>query len=337
MVNKLTHFLKVFNSEEDVESSKLPTEIKLFNVGENNTSHGVFIYDPTKKEMLVHPNGWDKLSIDVDHLSFSEQTTPELRGSFGWFKLEANDDGIFAKDIEFCERMKPLLEDRAYRFVSPAFNCFKDTNIISEIINIALTNIPATINMTPIIATSNITEKDIMKTTPKVKTKLSKLAEEETPVADDSSDVVEETEVETTPEDDKKAIAELSAMLEAANQKILTLEKEISDYSAAMEEEEKLSELNKLNISDAEVKFLSKMSLGDIKELVSIRLSNKQPDLVEKETLKHKFLSKKGVVPAEVKETSFSKDAAFEKDLETHLLSVRAKAQAAAAKFSFKK
>lgn len=331
MINKLSHFINLnILNEEDI-----PTQIKLFDVGENHTSQGTFVYDPNMSEQMAHPNGWDLLAVDIDHLSFSEQTTPELKGSFGWYKLLCNDEGIFATDIQWSDRIKPLLLDRAYRFVSPAFNCIDNTNIISEVINFALTNIPATINMKPFIATKDLKNNMANK-------KSIKLSEEtETPEEDKTSEEKKETETLTTPEE-QSVVDELSLQLEAANARIAELEKEIADYSAAMDEEEKVEELTKLNISDAEVKFLSKMSLEDIKELVQIRLSSKNvptQKLAEKETLKHKFLTRKNIVPGIITESdaNASTSQEFETSLKAHVLSLRERAQKEAAKYSYKK
>jgi phage I-like protein len=198
MLNKLSRFIEL-----NVSEVELPTEIKLFDVGENETSKGTFIYDPSVS--LKHPNGWDKLAFDIDHLSFQNDTTPELRSAYGWFKLKADETGVWATEIEWSERIKPILQNKGFRFVSPAFNTIsKESNVIGEIINVALTNIPATLNMTPIINSENINKDKQMSNANK------ELQDEEIEVELPEDGEEEKSEVEM----------ELEAKLSEANTKI---------------------------------------------------------------------------------------------------------------------
>lgn len=262
----LKHFIKL--SEDNSLDKELPTTVQLFKAGENITSQGIFIYDPTMAEQVgSHINGVDRLAIDVDHLSFDNQASLELRGSVGHFKLVADETGVFATDIEWSERIKPLLQDRAFRFISPAFDCVdKDSNVIAKLYNFAVCNIPATLNQTPFITSEQLLQD--------IKKDLITMAEDKKPEDKQEDETVDETlladpevteEVVTEDDGTDPMVAELEAKLAEANT-------QIAELMAKLDAQEQAEVLSQVQLSDKEKQFAVKLgSLDLVKEFVEIK------------------------------------------------------------------
>lgn len=119
------------------------TEFRLFRFGENPTEKGTFILTRQDAESCVRAfraRGTD-LAFDYEH-----DVTKDAKGpvpASGWGKLEVRADGLWAVGVEWTATARKLLEAREYRYFSPFFEHTEDGHI-TNIINVALTNIPAT-------------------------------------------------------------------------------------------------------------------------------------------------------------------------------------------------
>lgn len=99
-----------------------------------------------------HQHGIE-LSFDYEHAAmFDGSETPKGAPSAGWFAPEIRNGELWATNIRFTPRAADYLKNREYRYFSPAFKVDEETNRITCLINCALTNIPATDNLTPIVA-----------------------------------------------------------------------------------------------------------------------------------------------------------------------------------------
>jgi hypothetical protein len=288
-----------------------PTSVRLFKPGINETSKGMFIYDPQNKQQIIANqklnDGRDLLPIDIAHNSLNPNaTTPEAGISVGWWKLDIADDGIWARDIQWTDRGKLFLDNREYRFISPAFYsreevcrqcpdclvgeaCSSPNNYISQITNFALTNEPATFNPLPLVAekeklqmakqeqveTINKEEETISVDSTDEQTQLSTEEEEETV---EEEEVLEEEALPVKEEEVDEAASELEAQVSSLQQKLeealsLLAEKE-AELSAMRDEQVAASKLSLIeslgNISERESKFLQSMELSKLQEWVDI-------------------------------------------------------------------
>jgi hypothetical protein len=272
-----THILSkvVLTSEE----SGLPTDVMFFSAGENITSRGSFFYDPTQASVLTlnqkNTDTRDRLPFDLAHLSTTDAPSLEAQKAYGWFTLEYAEDGIWARDIKFTDTGANLILNKEFRFLSPTFNADKDGNI-KDIINIALTNWPATMGLQPLIAAAKkIGEdpiKDIMATTKNKNKDIVTLAvpaveEEVKPVVSE-----EEPVVELDAKDQQ--IADLTAQLAEANTKLAECQTKLDEYQAAEIETEKTTLLSNLTLSDKEKTYWLKKNLSEIKEYIEVKSSN---------------------------------------------------------------
>ncbi len=129
-----------------------PSEFRIFASGEIDTTKGVFVFDDAAaKSVLEAAREWgNKFSLDYEHDSvnpFSSGPKPAA----GWYDLELRAGELWAVAVEWTRRAAELLSNREYRFVSPTFAA-DEANRVTELLNVALTNLPATKSMTPLVA-----------------------------------------------------------------------------------------------------------------------------------------------------------------------------------------
>lgn len=129
-----------------------PGEFRIFPFGQVETTKGVFLFDREAAASVLER--WreygNRLSIDYEHQALEPVTNGPVPAA-GWFDLEIREDGLWATNVEWTERAQALLAGREYRYFSPAFYTDEKGRIV-ELINLALTNIPATKRMQPLVA-----------------------------------------------------------------------------------------------------------------------------------------------------------------------------------------
>jgi phage I-like protein len=134
-------------------ATKVPSEFRIFASGDIRTKKGVFTFDDEAAEQVMkHAEEWgNDYSLDYDHGAFSLFSSPGSGMAAGWYKLEVRDGELWAVGLEWTEKARTHLEAREYRYFSPTFRHEEGGRIV-ELLNIALTNIPATKNMKPLMA-----------------------------------------------------------------------------------------------------------------------------------------------------------------------------------------
>jgi phage I-like protein len=138
---------------EQPEPAGPPTAFRIFPMGEIETTKGTFKCTPkSMAAIMAAAEDWgNEFSIDYEHAAVgwpSGGPTPAA----GWFSLRASDAGLDAVNVRWTERAAALLAAREYRYFSPTFMVDENGEIV-ELINLALTNLPATKKMEPLMAT----------------------------------------------------------------------------------------------------------------------------------------------------------------------------------------
>jgi phage I-like protein len=138
-----------------------PSEFRLFGPGITATKKGNFLFDEEASIAVLdafREQGIDKLPIDVAHGMVTAGGHPDGHRAVGWFTPVVRDDvesggglALFASDVEWTARGLEALQAREFRFYSPAINFDQETRRITGLINVALTNIPATKNQRPLV------------------------------------------------------------------------------------------------------------------------------------------------------------------------------------------
>lgn len=159
---------QIVKLNEDVElgTDGLPSRIRLFSVGDNTSTKGTIVYDPSfKLELEDGQNGQEHLCVDIAHGTMNENAPPESHEAVGWWQPDYADDGVWANMEEWLEAGSSAILGRKFRYISPAFTVMQITDedgndvldengvqkfLLTGLINFSLTNIPATTNASPL-------------------------------------------------------------------------------------------------------------------------------------------------------------------------------------------
>lgn len=91
-----------------------------------------------------------ELSMDYEHAAVGP-ADGQPKPAAAWFKLEAREDGLWAVNVRWTPRASKMLSEGEYRHFSPTYRV-NDKREIVAVINIALTNLPATRRQEPLMA-----------------------------------------------------------------------------------------------------------------------------------------------------------------------------------------
>jgi phage I-like protein len=139
----------------DGSAGALPTEFRLLESGTTKTTKGDILCDAGHAAGALTQlarDGRDLLPIDYDHDMVS--MLGSNKKAAGWFKLEARNGALWATNVTWTPAAAKALSEREYRYFSPAL--FRDDKgFVTRIINVALTNLPATLNQAALVASEN--------------------------------------------------------------------------------------------------------------------------------------------------------------------------------------
>jgi phage I-like protein len=132
-----------------------PSAVRLFRFGDNPTTKGNFILEPGAGEVMKYALAYgNPLPFDYCHAMVAPPPgcPPDEAGkAAGWFRCEVRDDGLYAGRASWTPAGRERLRVREFAFTSPAFLATKKGEVVA-IINCAITNIPATYDLTPLVS-----------------------------------------------------------------------------------------------------------------------------------------------------------------------------------------
>lgn len=124
-----------------------PAEFLIFKAGMNTTSKGDFLFDAKAAADVMaafQKHGADVM-IDLEHLSIDDEGANYDPDARGWCRLEVRAGGdLWASNVTWTPDGGVRLREKRQRYVSPAFSFNTKTRRIDEIVNIAITALPAT-------------------------------------------------------------------------------------------------------------------------------------------------------------------------------------------------
>lgn len=132
-----------------------PTEFQIFAAGVNKTRKGAFIFDAKAAELVMaaYEEHATLGMIDLEHLSLDDthpNFDPDARG---WFRLEVRDGALWAVGVTWTPDGAARLKARTQIYFSPAFDTDEEGRI-TRLFNIAITALPATDGLRPLMAAS---------------------------------------------------------------------------------------------------------------------------------------------------------------------------------------
>jgi phage I-like protein len=139
---------------------KAPTEFRIFTFGLIETDKGDFQFTKADAELvLADRENRPLVALDFDHRMAKPSSTNDARGA-GHCRLELRNDGLWAVDVSFTPTAQKQVQDGEWLYFSPFFGATKDGRHIVQLMNIALTGIPAMKNLGSLIAASRFSPKE---------------------------------------------------------------------------------------------------------------------------------------------------------------------------------
>jgi len=160
----------VCSFDEPAEGQKrvAPTEFRLFHSGVNHTAKGDFVFDDVAAHSVMAAyaarNQQVPLMGDYEHQSLATPPMKALASATQFVPAIRSDaqggPELWATQVQWTDDARKELESGQYRMYSPAFIPDKDGRI-AALINFALTNLPASYEIEPLVAAGLTTpEKD---------------------------------------------------------------------------------------------------------------------------------------------------------------------------------
>lgn len=156
---------EILDSVELAVGDEPPTEFLLFKSGDNATKKGNFVFSERSALAVMSEfsdSGLDALPFDASHLMLTSDN-PEAKKALGWFRPEVRGGELWAADAKWTPKTREALINREYRFHSPAIKFDGKTREILSLVNVALTNLPATKNQTPLMLSEGDEKEEPMK------------------------------------------------------------------------------------------------------------------------------------------------------------------------------
>jgi hypothetical protein len=130
-----------------------PVAFRIWRFGENMTDHGMTLFSERSAALLMAEQAarGNPYSIDIDHMSLDPCAPLANHKAVGRHRLEVREgDGLWAVMVELCEMIRSGLacDPPEWLSFSPAYDLDKDTGEVISYINTAITNNPATWNVT---------------------------------------------------------------------------------------------------------------------------------------------------------------------------------------------
>lgn len=140
------------------DGGKVPDEFRIFAAGMFETTKGIFNFSAKASEavMAAAADWGNDYCVDYGHsmLSFFQIDPAESMKAAGWFTPAVRGGELWATNVQWTKKASDMIAAREARYISPAFNYDVD-GTITELVNAALTNIPATKKQIPLVASRN--------------------------------------------------------------------------------------------------------------------------------------------------------------------------------------
>lgn len=153
----LTSSFVVALALSDAADAPLPAEFRIFKAGLNTSTQGSVLFDAkaAAATMAAYRRHGVEIMIDLNHSAFDDAARAaraDAADAMGWCGLAVRSGELWAVDVRWTDEGAARLRERKQRFVSPLFLADAKTKRVCQVVNIALTAIPATDHAYELIA-----------------------------------------------------------------------------------------------------------------------------------------------------------------------------------------
>jgi len=153
--------IAVCRARELPAGDALPTEFRLFAAGSNDSTKGPSLWDAKAAELVMAraaERAGVRYPIDLEHRSLDDTArslTKDATDAMGYFDLEVRGGDLWAVNVVWNDEGSERLRSKKQVYFSPAFYTDEEGRVI-EVINVALTSMPATHGLAPLVAASRV-------------------------------------------------------------------------------------------------------------------------------------------------------------------------------------
>lgn len=158
--------VSAFDEPAEGSARVAPSEFRLFRAGVNSTAKGDFVFDAESAAsvMAAYTARQTPLMGDYEHMSLA-QPPVKAPASITNFVPEVRMDStgqpeLWATQVQWTDTAREHLTAGEYRLYSPAFMPDGEGVRVAYLINVALTNLPATYGLEPLVAASSATSNE---------------------------------------------------------------------------------------------------------------------------------------------------------------------------------
>jgi phage I-like protein len=220
------------------EKGNPPTSFQIFANGTTATTKGPIMCDAACVAMCLSAMsdmGRDSLPIDYGHAMVSGfSPSYDSERAAGWFKFEERNGAMWAVDVKWTPKALQALKDREFRYFSPAIYRDRESGKVLRMVNMALTNLPATLNQTPLVTAE---KPEVLNMDPRLVALLAALSAANIDQAGAAVQLLKADLAKVTAERDQllTAAAETAKQLEAANAAVAKFNEDAAKASKASE------------------------------------------------------------------------------------------------------
>jgi len=161
----------------ETEDGAPPKEMRLLVAGVNRTQKGDFLFDEQAAADVMAAwaeNGVD-LTFDYEHQALAEPPVEAPASCYRWVPDVRNGE-LWATGMCWTTKADGYIPAKEYRYWSPALLFDRETGRVKAILNCALTNLPATKGIDPLVAASATAKENDMDAEKEIATLRSQLA-----------------------------------------------------------------------------------------------------------------------------------------------------------------
>lgn len=142
------------------EGKEPPKEFRIFPSGEYKTTKGTFLFDEqAQRRVMAKVAEWgNDYCVDYNHMMFAflDANSKDNQEAAAWYRPELRNGELWASKVDWIPEAGQKVVAKKYRYISPAWQWEVDqitgAKRIVELLNVGLTNLPATLHQKPLVA-----------------------------------------------------------------------------------------------------------------------------------------------------------------------------------------
>ena len=148
------------------EGDEPPGEFQIFARGANDSTKGPALWDDAAIASVmarVAERGRVRYMMDLEHRAIDDETrarSSDATDAMAWFDVELRDGALWAVNVAWTPEGEARLRSKKQVYFSPAYYDDEQGRVL-ELVNVALTSLPATHDIPSLVAASRIARRSV--------------------------------------------------------------------------------------------------------------------------------------------------------------------------------